>query len=82
MVGTTRVVDLTGEDKKTIYKNIQKKQNSQNKRKMGGSPSRRRRFKDTGDMGPYCTVLRNEESTTGKIVCACVRACVRITEES
>ncbi|KAI0211983.1 hypothetical protein LSAT2_003135 [Lamellibrachia satsuma] len=34
---------------------------------MGGSPSRRRRFKDTGDMGPYCTVLRNEESTTGVI---------------
>ena len=68
----THVVDLPQEDKKTIYQNIS---SFLNQRKMGGSPNRRRRF-DTGDAGPYCVVLRNDERTTGKIVCACLHAWV------
>ncbi|KAI0227420.1 hypothetical protein LSAT2_022100 [Lamellibrachia satsuma] len=53
--------NLTEEEKKSVYQNIQ----SQNQRKMGESPNRRRRF-DTGDAGPYCVVLRNDERTTGR----------------
>ena len=68
MVGSTHVVDLTEVDKKTIYQNIQNKQNFQKQRNRGGSPSRKRRFVDTGDAGPYCIVLRNDERTTGKII--------------
>ena len=74
-MGSTNVVDLTEEEMKTIYQNIQNRQSFENQRKMGGSPSRRRRF-DTGDAGPYCVVLWNDERTTGKVVRACVRACV------
>ena len=70
----THVVDLTEADKKTTYQNIQ---SFQNQRKIRESPNRRRRFVDTGDAGPYCVVLRNDERTTGKIVCACVHACMR-----
>ena len=76
MVGSTHVVDLTCEHKKTIYQNIQNTQSVNNQRKMGGSPNRRRRFVDTGDTGTYCIVLRNDERTTGKMLRACVRACV------
>ncbi|KAI0227422.1 hypothetical protein LSAT2_022102 [Lamellibrachia satsuma] len=59
--------NLTVEDKKTIYQIIQDRMGFQNQRKMGESPSRRRRFVDTGDTGPYCSVLRNDERTTGVI---------------
>ena len=47
-----------------------------NQREKGGLPSRRRRFMDTGDSGPYCMVLQNNEKNTGTIVHALVRACV------
>ncbi|KAI0211987.1 hypothetical protein LSAT2_003139 [Lamellibrachia satsuma] len=56
--------NLTEDDKKT---DIQDRQNIQNQRKMGGSPRRRRQIVDTGDTGPYCIVLRNDERTTGVI---------------
>ncbi|KAI0219154.1 hypothetical protein LSAT2_029235 [Lamellibrachia satsuma] len=60
-------LNFTEEEKKTIYQNIQNRQRFENQRKMGGSPSRRRRFKDTEDAGPYCVVLWNDERTTGVI---------------
>ena len=65
---STHVVDLTEDDKKT---DIQDRQNIQNQRKMGGSPRRRRQIVDTGDTGPYCIVLRNDERTTGKMIVWC-----------
>ena len=77
MVRSTHVVDLTEEDKEKIYQNIQNMQSFQNQSKMGGSPSRRRQFVDTGDTGPYCIALRNDEKTTGKCVRSGVRACER-----
>ncbi|KAI0236790.1 hypothetical protein LSAT2_012668 [Lamellibrachia satsuma] len=59
--------NLTKEEKETFYQNIQHRMGFENQHKMGGSPNRRRRFVDTGDAGPYCVVLRNDERTTGVI---------------
>ena len=68
---STRVVDLTAKEKKSDSQNMSKQ------RKMAGLPSRRRRFMDTGDSGPYCMMLQNNEKNTGRIVRACVRASLR-----